>query len=99
MALRRVDRFLDTGQHNEFERVLIQKTVMPLVHAVSPGLLEAQHGDRVTTSLDAAEALAASAGPARLAFVHIASPRAPVLSTASGDQVPETDLDTPGTTA
>ena len=85
VTLRRVDRLLDTGQPNEFERLLIDSTILPIITAIDPGYMASQHADRVTASLQATVGLATSQGPARLVFVHVASPHAPMSS--MGDSV------------
>ena len=78
VAMRNVDRFLDTGQFNEFERVLVEKNLLPLVDLVAPGFFERQHRARVADSFSRAEDLAGEDGPARLSFIHIASPHSPL---------------------
>ena len=78
VAMRNVDRFIDTGQFNEFERVLVEKNLLPLVDLVAPGFFERQHRARLADSFSRAMDLAGEDGPARLAFIHIASPHSPV---------------------
>jgi Sulfatase len=90
VALRNVDRFIDTGQINDFERTLIENTVEPLVRAIDPGLFAREAGERTISSLDRVESLVAEDGPARFVFVHIASPHSPLVLTGDGRVTPET---------
>ena len=90
VALRNVDRFIDTGQINDFERTLMEMTVQPLLRAIDPGLLAREAGERTIASLDRVAALVTEGGPARFVFVHIASPHSPLVLTGDGRVTPET---------
>jgi hypothetical protein len=88
IAPRRFDRFIDTGQLNEFERVLVQSTVQPALNTLWPTFLADDHAARVRASLTRALALTTESGPPRLAFIHIASPHAPVVLAPDGTTLP-----------
>ena len=88
IAPRRFDRFIDTGQLNEFERVLMQSTVQPALNRFWPTFLADDHAARVRASLDRALRLSTEGGPPRLALIHIASPHAPVVIAADGTTLP-----------
>ena len=90
VSLRRVDRFIDTGQLNEFERVLVQSTILPAVLALDPSFLVDDHVARVRANLDRAEQLAREQGPARFVFVHVAAPHSPVALGPDGASRPDT---------
>ena len=82
VAMRNVDRYLDSGQFNEFERVLVEKNLLPLVNVVAPGFFERQHRERMSATFAQAEDVVVGDGPARLAFIHVASPHSPLRSSA-----------------
>ena len=87
-VLRRADRFIDTGQINEFERALVSLTLFQALvpDAVTELLVDAQH-DRTRDSFDAAVHLVGGAGAQRFALVHLGSPHAPLSFDAAGQRV------------
>ncbi|KRT60448.1 MAG: hypothetical protein XU10_C0049G0006 [Chloroflexi bacterium CSP1-4] len=90
VALRRADTFIDDGQLNEFETILIRITgVADLIDLVAPDAIGDSFRSRVmATQAHAALAVeAARAGP-QLAFIHVPSPHAPILFGADGARPP-----------
>lgn len=89
VALRRADRFIDSGQLNEFEWVLLDVSGLnPVLDWLQPTLLADQHRARVLATLDGAKALAreAALGP-RFVLVHILGPHSPQAFGPAGEAV------------
>jgi hypothetical protein len=86
VSLRQADRFIDTGQLNEFEWVLLQTTgISALLDAIDPTALADDHRARVDSSLDAAASLAETPGGPRLVLLHVLSPHSPLVYGSSGE--------------
>jgi hypothetical protein len=88
-ALRQADRFIDTGQLNEFEWELLQLSgLAPVLDVVQPTLLADQHRARVLATLEGAGAVARQAAQRpRLVFTHLLSPHSPQVFGAGGEPV------------
>jgi hypothetical protein len=81
VSIRDVDRYVDTGQLNEFEILFLRTTgARALLEGPLAGLLSAQHRDRVRGVLGAvADVLDEAADRPRLVFAHVPSPHAPFV--------------------
>ncbi|MFH1474825.1 MAG: hypothetical protein ABIG85_03100 [Chloroflexota bacterium] len=79
VALRQADRFIDTGQLNEFEWNVAQMTgVLPLVDSLLPSLAADLHRARVLSAFDATEEVAGEASTQpRFVFTHVVAPHSP----------------------
>ena len=89
VALRRADRFIDSGQLNEFEWVLLQISgLAPVLDWLHPTLGADQHRARILATLDSATTLARET-PDRPRFVlaHILGPHSPQVLGPSGEAV------------
>jgi hypothetical protein len=97
VALRRADRFVDTGQLNEFEWELLQLSgLLPVLDIVHPTLLADQHRARIVAMLDVARDVAAHPAPRpRLAFIHVPSPHSPQVFGPSGEAIEIRGLQVP----
>ena len=89
VALRQADRFIDTGQLNEFEWAVAQVTgVRPIVEALLPELPADLHRARVVDAYRITEAVAAeSITRPRFVFTHIVGPHSPQVFEADGGAV------------
>jgi hypothetical protein len=89
VSLRQADRFIDTGQLNEFEWELLQLSgLAPVLDVVQPTLLADQHRARVLATLEGAGAVARQAAQRpRLVFTHLLSPHSPQVFGAGGEPV------------
>ena len=97
VALRKADRFIDTGQVNEFEYTLLRATGLgSVVSTLAPEFMPGQHRDRIRAVLQAAADVARSpAETPRLVWVHVPSPHAPaVFGPPGGPNPPPPDFDT-----
>lgn len=86
VAVRRADRFVDTGQLNDFETVLLRQSAIgrPL-EAVISGLVVDLHRARTRESFGAARDLVRTRGDRpQVVLLHVASPHAPLF--ALGDE-------------
>jgi len=89
VALRQADRFIDTGQLNEFEWVLAQMTgVRVAADALYPTALADHHRARILNAFDVTVDVAreAPAGP-RFVFTHVMAPHSPQVFAADGSAV------------
>jgi hypothetical protein len=89
VALRRADKFIDTGQINEFEWNLLGRIALgSFVDRLDPALVGSQLHARILATLQAATAVVdeRALGP-RLLFVHLLAPHSPQTFGPSGDQV------------
>ena len=90
VTLRNADRFIDTGQINEFEFALLRSTTLEAITMfVMPQILADQHRARVVDVLAATVDIAASprSGP-RFVWVHVPSPHAPLVFAAGAEPAP-----------
>ena len=89
VALRQSDVFLDSGQMNEFEVVLMRETALSaVIPAVAPDFMADQHRARVEAGLDSIRQLVpATAATPRFVFIHIPIPHAPIVYGPSGEHL------------
>ena len=89
VSLRRADRFVDSGQLNEFEWELLQSSgLAPVLDLVAPTLLADQHRARILATLDGVRAIAGEPHPRpRFVFAHIMNPHSPQVFDAVGRPV------------
>jgi hypothetical protein len=104
-ALRGADRFIDTGQINEFEIQMLRPSILaPLAAAIDPDVFSGQQRARIEGIFESVEELAAERGQRpRFVFAHVPSPHAPWVVNADGSPRVASDLstvysDTPETT-
>lgn len=89
VAFRQADLYLDGGQMNEFETILVRITgLADIVNVLAPDAIGDSFRSRFETTDDrtAMAVEAAKAGPL-LAFIHLARPHAPILYDANGGRV------------
>jgi hypothetical protein len=86
VAMREADRYVDTGQPNEFEwNFLLTTGFARLVQVLAPDLMTDLHRARVLGDLDATVAMAVpAAGKPRLVLAHVPAPHAPLVFATSG---------------
>ena len=86
VALRRADVFVDTGQLNEFEWNMIERTgLSTLADVVLPDLAADQDRSRILDAFQVAEDQARTLGTSRkFVFVHVVSPHSPQVFDAAG---------------
>jgi hypothetical protein len=89
VALRQSDVFLDTGQINEFEVVLLRETgLSAVVPAIAPDFMADQHRARVEANIDSIRQLVPATAPTpRFVLIHIPIPHAPIVYGASGEHL------------
>ena len=94
VAMREADRFVDTGQLNEFEIGMLRRTVFGnLLRVVAPDFVSAQQRSRIQGILDETVVLASeSAARPRLLFAHVPSPHPPWVFHADGSPRTVPDL-------
>ncbi|HEV8488516.1 MAG TPA: sulfatase-like hydrolase/transferase [Candidatus Limnocylindrales bacterium] len=92
-ALRSVDRWIDTGELNEFEVNLFRRTILrPILPIVAPDWVSSSYRSRVENEFDALGDIAAERGDRpKFVFGHLPSPHAPWVYNADGS--PRTVLD------
>jgi len=85
-ALRGADRFVDSGQINEFEWELLQLSgLAPVLDIVAPTLLADQHRARVLATFETARTLASEPHEgSRLVFTHVLVPHSPQVFGSDG---------------
>jgi hypothetical protein len=105
VAVRGADRFLDSGELNEFEIQMLRPTlVAPIATFIAADVFSQQHRRRIESVFRAVEGLAVEPeGRPRFVFAHVPSPHAPWVNGADGSPRVVTNLetwfaDTPGTT-
>jgi hypothetical protein len=93
VALRNVDTWIDTGQINDFESVLLGRSFVSVVlRALAPDLVSSQHRARIDESMRALEEISStSSDRPRFVFCHIPSPHAPWVY--NGDGTPRTAVE------
>jgi hypothetical protein len=97
-ALRSVDRWIDTGELNEFEVNLFRRSILrPLLPLVAPDWVSSSYRSRVDNEFLSLASLAAerSARP-RFVFAHLPSPHAPWIRHADGSPRTVLDVDAMG---
>jgi hypothetical protein len=95
VSLRSADRFVDTGQPNEFEIGLLRATGLAYpLWAASPGLFPGLHRQRVRDELAALGSIPSTPGRPRFVYAHVPSPHAPFVFGPEGQPLDPTDPDT-----
>lgn len=91
VALRRADRFIDTGQPNELEWALLHVTAVGgLVEAFMPNLAADVHRGRMIDALRVTEEVAREDSTSRrFVFTHIAGPHSPLVFERDGSPIPD----------
>lgn len=81
VALRQADRFIDSGQPNEFEWAILEVTAAgAFIEAALPEAASGSLRARVLGAFDATEIVAlANATSPRVVFTHVAAPHAPLI--------------------
>jgi hypothetical protein len=89
VALRQADRFIDTGQLNEFEWAVARETgLRPILDNLLPTLAADLHRARVLGAFTETEKIALEAPTSpRFLFTHIPAPHAPQVFDADGSPV------------
>jgi len=89
VSYRQVDRFIDTGELNEFEGVILQSTLLgEVTRTLYPALYPDQVRSRVTSVFRAMEEIAAEDARApRFVFAHVPSPHVPIVFNEDGSAV------------
>ncbi len=86
VALREADRFVDTGQLNEFELVMLKRSIVGrLLEGLAPDAVSAQQRERIQANFDALATAPSwiGAGP-QFVFAHVPSPHPPWVFNADG---------------
>jgi hypothetical protein len=84
-----VDRYLERGELNDFERVLMARTWLPDLPPIPPDLFFDQLRARIIGVLDdAAEIAAEDRQTPTFTFVHVPSPHLPIVFEANGRATP-----------
>jgi len=85
-ALRGSDRFIDTGQINEFEIQLLRPSILaPLAATIDPDVFSGQQRARIEDIFESVERLAAEREQRpKFVFAHVPSPHAPWVVHADG---------------
>jgi hypothetical protein len=86
VALREADRFVDTGQLNEFELAVLKRSVVGRVlEAVAPDSVSGQQRDRIEGIFDAFATAPSWVGDRpQFVFAHVPSPHPPWVFNADG---------------
>ena len=86
VAIRRVDRRIDSGELNEFELAMLRRSILqPLLEAFVPDLASAQHRSRIDNVFSATVSeLGRPSERPRFVFAHVPSPHAPWVHHADG---------------
>ena len=92
-ALRSVDRWIDTGELNEFEVNMFRRTILrPILPVVAPDWVSSSYRSRVENEFRTLAEIAAERGSRpKFVFGHLPSPHAPWVYNADG--TPRTVLD------
>lgn len=96
VAVRSADRFIDSGEMNEFEFQLLRPSLLaPLATTISSDVFSGQQRGRIRSVFDAVEALAGEpTSRPRFVFAHVPSPHAPWVMGADGSPRIVTNLET-----
>ncbi len=94
VAMREADRFVDTGQLNEFEIGMLRRTVFGnVLRVVAPDFVSAQQRARIQGVFDETVAIATTPGDRpRLLVAHVPSPHPPWVFHADGSPRTVEDL-------
>jgi hypothetical protein len=92
-GLRSVDRWIDSGELNEFEVNLFRRTILrPILPVIAPDWVSSSYRNRVENEFQQLAAIAAERdGRPKFVFGHLPSPHAPWVYNADG--TPRTVLD------
>ena len=96
ISLREADRFIDSGEINEFEVAILRRTIAgDLVNAIAPDLVASGGRSRIRATLGTLGALAAEKSDhPRFVFAHVPSPHPPWVFNADGSPRSSPDLHT-----
>jgi hypothetical protein len=96
VAVRTADRFIDSGDINEFEIQLLRPSLLaPMATFVLPDVFSAQQRNRIDSVFRTVEQIAATAVERpRFVFAHIPSPHAPWVSNRDGSPRVVSNLET-----
>jgi hypothetical protein len=96
ISLRESDRFIDSGQINEFEVALLRRTVAgDLVNLLAPDFVPSQQRDRIWATFATLGRIAAERpGHPRFVFAHVPSPHPPWVFNADGSPRASADIHT-----
>jgi Sulfatase len=94
-ALRSVDRWIDTGELNEFEVNMFRRTILrPILPAIAPDWVSSSYRNRVENEFKTLAALAAERSDRpRFVFGHLPTPHAPWVYNADGTARTVLDID------
>ena len=86
VVIREADRFVDTGQLNEFELAVLKRSIAGrLLDALAPDVASAQQRDRIRGAFDALATAPSWIGDGpQFVFVHVPSPHPPWVFEADG---------------
>ena len=96
LSLREADRFITSGNINEFEIAVLRRTILgDLVNVAAPDFISSQYRDRINATWDTLGRLAAERpGHPRFVFAHLPSPHPPWVFNADGSPRTSPDIHT-----
>jgi len=96
LSLRETDRFIDSGQINEFEVAILRRTIAgDVLNLVAPDFVASQQRDRIMATFRTLGALAAERPRhPRFVFAHVPSPHPPWVFNADGTPRASGDVNT-----
>lgn len=89
VALRQADVFVDAGQINEFETILMRETALAdLLPAIAPDFMADQQRGRIEAGLESIrELVGAPSDKPRFALIHLPTPHAPIVYGQTGERI------------
>ena len=96
LSLRESDRFITSGQINEFEVAVLRRTILgDLLNLAAPDFISSQYRARIHAAWDTLGQLAAERpGHPRFIFAHVPSPHPPWVFNADGSPRTSPDIHT-----
>jgi hypothetical protein len=96
LSLREADRFITSGQINEFEVAILRRTVLgDALDVVAPDFVSSQQRERIEAAFQTLPELAAERpGHPRFVFAHLPSPHPPWVFNADGSPRTSPDVNT-----